>query len=116
MNHHDMQKKAGYDMSNTKLFEYIYENVISQGGDGDLAVVFTTQDHRVAADQFEKFLATQSGRWNRENLKDGDIVFWDNQESFVFSNDDHFCDFLEGLGGKGYPEGKTPCSEKVVTP
>ena len=102
--------------NNTKLFEYIYENVISQGGDGDLAVVFTTQDHRVAADQFEKFLATKSGRWNRENLKDGDIVFWDNQESFVFSNHDHFCDFLEVLGGKRYPEGKTPCSEKVVTP
>ena len=103
-------------INNAKLFEFIYEAVISDGGDGDLAVVFTTQDHRVAADQFEKFLATKYGRWNRENLENGDIVFWDNQESFVFSNDDHFCDFLEALGGKGYPEGKTPCSEKVVTP
>ena len=45
-----------------------------------------------------------------------DVVFWDNQESFVFSNRDHFCCFSEGLSGKGYPEGKTPCSEKVVTP
>jgi hypothetical protein len=103
-------------INNAKLFEFIYESVISDGGDGDLAVVFTTQDHRVAADQFEKFLATKSGRWNRENLENGDVVFWDNQESFVFSNHDHCCDFLEVLGGKGYPEGKTPCSEKVVTP
>jgi len=103
-------------INNAKLFEFIFEAVISEGGDGDLAVVFTTQDHRVAADQFEKFLATKFGKWNRENLENGDIVFWDNQESFVFSNHDHFCSFSDGASGKGYPEGKTPCSEKVVAP
>ena len=102
---------------NTKLFEFIHETVISEGGDGDVAVVFTAQDHKVVADEFEKFLATKPyGNWRRNNMEDGDVVFWDNQESFVFSNRDHFCCFSEGLSGKGYPEGKTPCSQKVVTP
>jgi hypothetical protein len=98
---------------NTKLFEFIYESVISEGGDGDLALV--SSNHIELADQFETFLKTKPhGNWSRKDLDDGDIVFWDNQESFVFSNHDHFCSFSDGASGKGYPEGKIPCSSKVV--
>ena len=100
-------------LDNTKLFEFIYESVISDGGDGDLALV--SSNHIELANQFEAFLKSKPyGNWSRKDLDNGDIVFWDNQESFVFSNHDHFCSFSDGASGKGYPEGKTPCSDKVV--
>lgn len=123
MDHNDMQKlmyearkKAGYDMSNTKLFEYIYEAVTGECGDGDMAVVFTAQDHNVVADEFEKFLATKPfGCWQRTNQEDGDVIFSDDQESFTFSNRDHFCYWHE-LRGQNPITDKTPCTQKVVTP
>jgi hypothetical protein len=45
-------------------------------------------------------MVEKSGKWNRENLENGDIVFWDNQESFVFSNHDHFCSFSDDASQK----------------
>ena len=101
---------------NTKLFEFIYESVISDGGDGDCAVAFTAQDHKVVADEFEKFLATKPfGCWQRTNQEDGDVIFSDQQESFTFSNNDHFCYWHE-LRGQNPVTDKTPCTQKVVTP
>jgi hypothetical protein len=117
MDHNDMQKlyearkKARY-----KLFEYIYEAVTGECGDGDMAVVFTAQDHKVVADEFEKFLATKPfGCWQRTNQEDGDVIFFDQQESFTFSNRDHFCYWHE-LRGQNPVTDKTPCTQKVVTP
>lgn len=102
-------------INNTKLFEFIYDAVISDGGDGDMAVVFTTQSHTAAADQFEKFLAAQTyGVWQRSDRTDGDIVFWENQESFVFASNDHFCCFSDAITGQGYPTGKVPASQKII--
>lgn len=101
---------------NTKLFEFVYDTVISEGGDGDCAVVLELQDHKAVSDQFEIFLKTKPhGNWQRENRENRDIGFWDQQESIVFSNHDHFCSFLDGASGKGYPEGKIPCTQKVIT-
>jgi len=86
-------------IDNTKLFEFIYESVISDGGDGDLTVV--SSNHIELADQFEAFIKTKPyHNWSRKNLDDGDIIFWDNQESFVFSNHDHFCSYSDGASGK----------------
>jgi len=101
---------------NTKLFEFVYDAVISEGGDGDCAVVLELQDHKAVSDQFEIFLKTKPyGNWQREIRDNGDIGFWDQQESIVFSNHDHFCSFLDGASGKGYPEDKIPCTQKVIT-
>ena len=100
---------------NEKLFDYIYYSVGSEGGDGDLALVLIEQDHRVIAAEFEMYLARQPyGNWSRNDLENGDIVFGRDQESFVIANHDHFCSFLDGRSGNGYPEGKTPCTQKVV--
>ena len=74
---------------NTKLFEFVYDAVISEGGDGDCAVVLESQDHKVVSDQFELFLKTKPyGNWKKKDLDNGDIVFWDQQERFVFSYHD----------------------------
>jgi len=99
---------------NTKLFEFIYESVISDGGDGDLALV--SSNHIELANQFEAFLKTKpyGNWWSRKDLDDGDIIFWDSHESFVFSNHDHFCSWSDSDLRKSNPGGKTPCSDKVV--
>lgn len=110
------EKMKAEKSSNIKLFEYIYESVLESGGDGDVAVVFTAQNHRVVADEFEKFLKTKPfGCWQRTNQEDGDVVFYDQQESFVFSNHDHFCYWRE-LRGPNPVTDKTPCTQKVITP
>jgi len=101
---------------NTKLFEFIYESVISDGGDGDLSLVLTAQDHRTVADQFEKFLATKPfGCWERTNQENGDVTFLDGQESFTISNNDHFC-YWSDLRGPNPVMDKVPCTQKVVVP
>jgi hypothetical protein len=101
---------------NTKLFEFIYETVINEGGDGDLALVLTAQDHLVVADQFEEFLATNPfGCWQRTNRSDGSVLFWNNQESFILSNRDNFCSWSD-LRGPNPVKGKEPCTSKVIVP
>ena len=102
---------------NTKLFEFIHQAVTGECGDGDMAVVFTAQDHKIVADEFEKFLATKSyGSWERRTFDNGDIHFWDHQESFTFSNNDHFCYWHELRDNPEETKGKEPCTQKVVTP
>ena len=104
---------------NTKLFDFIYETVIGEGGDGDLALVLTAQDHRIVADQFQQYLLEHHSKWagwQRDNRPDGDIVFWQDQESFIFSNRDHFCSFLDLNNNREYASGRVPCSNKVVVP
>lgn len=108
--------------SNEKLFEFIYESVLGEGGDGDMAVVLTERSHRDVANEFEEFLKNKSSHhvWSRRDIplvagpEGGDIVFWSDQESYTFAGDDHFCSYLDGRLGLGYPEGKIPCTFKVV--
>ena len=101
---------------NTKLFEFVYDAVISEGGDGDCAIVLKSQNHKIVSDQFELFLKTKPyGNWQRADKDNGDIILWDQQEYIVFSNHDHFCSFSDAVSGKGYPEGKVPCTQKVIT-
>lgn len=102
---------------NTKLFEFIYESVNNESGDGDLALVLTAQNHRTVADQFEKFLATKPfGCWKRSNQEDGDIIFSDGEESFTISNHDHFCYWSDLRKNPEYHLNKVPCTQKVVVP
>jgi len=102
---------------NTKLFEFIYESVNNESGDGDLALVLTAQDHRTVADQFEKFLSTKPfGCWKRTLHMNGDISFSDGEESFTISNHDHFCYWSDLRKNPEYHLDKVPCTQKVVVP
>lgn len=104
-------------IDNTKLFEFIYEVVNGDGGDGDIAVVFTAQNHVVVANEFEQFLKTKPfGSWERRTFDNGDIHFWDHQESFTFSNNDHFCRWSELRDNPEQTIGKEPCTSKVIVP
>ena len=83
-NNHFMNQKY-----NNKLFEYIYHSVREEGGDGDIIVGFRTQNYLQVADEFEIWLKTKLGTWTRDNQEDC-IVFTDNQEYFVFTNEENF--------------------------
>ena len=73
----------------TKLFELVYRDVMTEGGQGFDHIVVESQDHKILSDQFELFLKTKPyGNWKKKNLDNGDIVFWDQQERFVFSYHD----------------------------
>ena len=73
----------------TKLFELVYRDVMTEGGQGFDHRVVESQDHKILSDQFELFLKTKPyGNWKKKDLDNGDIVFWDQQERFVFSYHD----------------------------
>jgi hypothetical protein len=96
--------------NNDKLFEYIYEALLAEGGDGDLAVVLQLQDLNSAVDEFERFLKQKepTSSWKREPTHYGFIVSRD-MECFMFSNTDYFGDWSQTR-----PQDKIPCSQKVV--
>ena len=100
---------------NTKLFDFIYETVNNEGGDGDLALVLTAQDHRIVADQFELYLKNNSVvGWGRQTVDDGDIIFFHDQETFIFSNRDHFCCWTDIRNNPEHASGRVPCTNKVI--
>lgn len=100
------------EMDKQALFEKIYDVVVEEGGDGDMAVVFSpeTHCHREIANDFQVFLEEKDpGEWHRWNMRVGsDIHFSRDQERFTFANDDHFCEYGEQLTGF------QPVSNKVV--
>lgn len=103
---------------NIKLFDLVYETVTNECGDGDMAIVLTAQDHKVVADQFQQYLLehhSKWGVWERTNHEDGDITFSCQQESFTFSNKDHFCSWSD-LTNFANCQGKVPCTSKVIVP
>lgn len=72
---------------NIKLFEFIYESVIQDGGDGDATMIFQYQDHKVVADEFEIWLKTNSLiGWHRTN-NEKDVVFSNHTENFMLTNE-----------------------------
>lgn len=75
-------------MSNAKLFEFIYESVIEEGGDGDCTVVLMIQKAKDVADEFEKFLGEKEHYFSRNDF-DNRVTFCSNgmQESFTFTNE-----------------------------
>lgn len=76
-------------MSNTKLFEFMYDAVIGEGGDGDLTLVLMCQDYKTVSDEFYAFLGTKcdlaAWPWHRQE-QDGLTVFYHDQESFCITN------------------------------
>lgn len=73
-------------MKNQKLFDFIYEAVLDEGGDGDATLVFQLQDRNVVADEFEQFLAKQKLQpWHRVN-RENEIIIYHDFESFCLTN------------------------------
>jgi len=75
--------------NNLKLFEWIHDTIIKEGGDGDCVIGFTHQNYRIVADSFEEFLKTTRGTWTRDN-NISDVTFTDNQEGFTFTDKENF--------------------------
>ena len=84
-----MAQENKIEFLNAKLFEYIYDIIISSGGDGDAMVGFMYQDYKAVALEFEKFLKTKLGHWTT-TINEDSVVFHDNQEYFVFTNKETF--------------------------
>lgn len=74
-------------ISNQKMFEFMYEAVLSEGGDGDLTLVLLCQKFKDVADEFEKFLGSQEvAPWHRVD-QESYIIFYHDQEGFTITND-----------------------------
>jgi hypothetical protein len=75
--------------NNLKLFEWIYDTIRKEGGDGDCVVGFTHQNYKIVADSFEMFLKTKLGSWTKVD-NETDITFYDHQEYFCFTDKQNF--------------------------
>jgi hypothetical protein len=98
------------------FFEKVYNVLVGEGGDGDMAVVFSlgVDSHKTAANEFEAFLEEKDPKgWRRQNgilHHREDIFFLRDQELFVFSDENHFCDYAKiNLTNRFLP-----CSTKVI--
>lgn len=93
------------------LFEYMWHSVTSEGGDGDMTVVFLQQDYRAVADKFQEFLNQKPfGTWNRRDREKA-IDFWLDQESFTLTSTNNCCCWSDAEAIK---QGKEPCTQYMI--
>jgi hypothetical protein len=77
---------------NDKLFEFVYEQVWRDGGDGSGLIGFRMQDYIKAADEFQAWLKEKDrffNDWRRKDC-DGYVVFFNNQESIALTNEEKY--------------------------
>lgn len=72
--------------NNEKLFNWIYDLIIKEGGDGDAVIGFQHQDYREVAKQFRSLFPDS---WNMIEEEDS-ISFIDNQEYIVLTGKEAF--------------------------
>jgi hypothetical protein len=65
----------------TKLFEFLYETVIEEGGDGDAVVI--SENYEQYAEEFDAWQKLNSYNWKKQSTE-GVIGFTDNQEAITF--------------------------------
>ncbi len=74
---------------NQKMFEFIYDAVMSDGGDRDCLVILTCESHIAVAEAFYEFLGTKhdlaAWPWHRSE-RDGVITFYHDQDSISFTS------------------------------
>jgi hypothetical protein len=70
--------------ANRKLFDWVYQVVIEEGGDGDCVIGFKAQDYREVAKEFRKYFPPSWKMWERKDS----VVFHDNQEYVVLTTVD----------------------------
>jgi hypothetical protein len=75
------------DNINQKLFDWVYNAIIADGGDGYALIGFTAQSYKVVAEQFELFLSKQffGRRWIKDVHTDY-ICFHDREESIILTD------------------------------
>lgn len=86
---HDQMLEEATQKSNLKMFEFIFDAVLSEGGDGDITVALLCQDYKKVADRFYEFLGTKcdlaAWPWHRTERNEC-ATFHHDQESFTFTN------------------------------
>ena len=101
-----------YSKDNTKLFQFIFDAVIDEGGDGDISVVVQLQDSNLVANQFFEWVVKNNPpdyqSWNI-NKRDNYVCVWRDMESFSFSDENIWSADVAAV------EGKFRCSQLVIT-
>jgi len=72
--------------TNQLLFQFIYQSVIEEGGDGDAVIGFLAQDYSLVANEFEIFLKDNSEICWAKQQTEKYIVFENYEESFIFTD------------------------------
>ncbi len=72
--------------NNKKLFDWIYDLIISEGGDGDAVIGFKHQDYREVAKQFREYFPSF---WEMD-VKPTNITFVDNQQYITLTSKEDF--------------------------
>ncbi len=85
------------DLINLKMFDWIYNSLVSEGGDGDIVVGFTHQNYKAVADLFEEWIKCNSRFPFNRNNKGTYVEFVDNQEYIIFTNKENF-NLIENYG------------------
>jgi len=62
--------------TNRKLFDWAFQVIVEEGGDGDCVIGFKAQDYREVAKEFRNYFPSSWKMWDRKDS----IVFHDNQE------------------------------------
>lgn len=75
--------------TNELLFDFIYQSVIEEGGDGDIVVGFIHQNYISVTEEFESFLLKKPCKWTKKQHEDH-IIFFNDQEFFIFTNKESF--------------------------
>jgi hypothetical protein len=75
------------DNINQKLFDWVYNAIIADGGDGDALIGFTAQSYKNISEQLELFLSKQpyGNRW-KKNVQIDHICFYDGEESIILTD------------------------------
>ena len=73
-------------MNNIKLFDWIYETVMGDGGDGDAVIGFMLQDYKVVAEEFREYFPAS---WEMV-IGYNEIIFVDQQEYITLTSKDSF--------------------------
>ena len=73
---------------NNKLFSWIYDVIISEGGDGDAVLGFKHQDYKDVANEFKEWLG--GSPFFKMEEKEQYIIFSCDQEYFIFTSSHNF--------------------------
>ena len=74
--------------NNTKMFEYVYEQVVASGGDGDAFIILRMQDIKRVASEFFDFAESKfKGHTLVEH--DGNFIVSCNQEYWLFTKNEN---------------------------